>query len=92
MRERSVPERAKAAPSKRASATSGEPATDGRSRWLWFNAPTNDQDRRPELTRERVVAEALTVIAPHRPALGGRPTTTTIRPREEARQAVGNNT
>src|SRR6266536_285842 len=66
MRERSVPERAKAAPSKRASATSGEPATDGRSRWLWFNAPTNDQDRRPELTRERVVAEALTVIAPHR--------------------------
>jgi hypothetical protein len=59
-----VPERAKAAPSRRASATSGEPATDGRSRCLWFNAPTNDQDRRPELTRERVVAEALTVIAP----------------------------
>jgi AcrR family transcriptional regulator len=47
MRERRVPERAKTAPSKRATATSGEPATDGRSRWLWFNAPMNDQDRRP---------------------------------------------
>src|SRR6266699_6741592 len=63
MREGSVPERAKAPPSKRATATSGEPATDGRSRSLWFNAPRNDQDRRPQLTRERVVAEALTVIA-----------------------------
>src|SRR6266536_2437231 len=63
MREGSVPERAKAPPSKRATATSGEPATDGRSRSLWFNAPMNDQDRRPQLTRERVVAEALTVIA-----------------------------
>ncbi len=58
-----MPERAKAPPSKRATATSGEPATDGRSRSLWFNAPRNDQDRRPQLTRERVVAEALTVIA-----------------------------
>jgi TetR/AcrR family tetracycline transcriptional repressor len=63
MREGSVPERAKAPPSKRATATSGEPATDGRSRSLWFNTPMNDQDRRPQLTRERVVAEALTVIA-----------------------------
>src|SRR6266487_1884482 len=63
MREGSVPERAKAPPSKRATATSGEPATDGRSRSLWFNAPRNDQDRRPPLTRQRVVAEALTVIA-----------------------------
>jgi AcrR family transcriptional regulator len=61
MREGSVPERAKAPPSKRATATSGEPATDGRSRSLWFNTPMND--RRPQLTRERVVAEALTVIA-----------------------------
>ncbi len=30
---------------------------------LWFNPPTADGDRRPPLTRERVVAEALTVIA-----------------------------
>src|SRR5436190_11345779 len=35
----------------------------GRSRSLWFNAPTDDQDRRPQLTRERVVAEALAAIA-----------------------------
>jgi TetR/AcrR family tetracycline transcriptional repressor len=53
----SVQDRAKAR------AASGEPATDGRSRSLWFNAPMNDQDRRPKLTRERVVAEALAVIA-----------------------------
>ena len=56
-------ERAKARPSKHAMAASGEPATNGRSRSLWFNAPTDDQDRRPQLTRERVVAEALAVIA-----------------------------
>jgi AcrR family transcriptional regulator len=30
---------------------------------LWFNPPTADEDRRPPLTRERVVAQALTVIA-----------------------------
>jgi AcrR family transcriptional regulator len=30
---------------------------------LWFTAPPADEDRRPPLTRERVVAEALTVIA-----------------------------
>ena len=29
----------------------------------WFGAPTDDQDRRPQLTRERVVEEALAVIA-----------------------------
>ena len=56
-------ERAKAPPSKRAAAASGAPATDGRSPSLWFNAPINDQDRRPQLTRQRVVAEALAVIA-----------------------------
>jgi TetR/AcrR family transcriptional regulator, tetracycline repressor protein len=33
------------------------------SRSLWFNPPTPDEDRRPPLTSERVVAEALTVIA-----------------------------
>ncbi len=56
-------QRQRATPNKRPTATSGEPTTDGRSRWLWFNAPMNDQDRRPQLTRERVVAEARTVIA-----------------------------
>src|SRR5215218_9271799 len=58
-----VRDRAKAPPNKRARAASGAPATDGRSRSLWFNAPINDQDRRHRLTRERVVAEALAVIA-----------------------------
>ena len=33
------------------------------SHTLWFQPPTPDGDRRPPLTRERVVAEALTVIA-----------------------------
>jgi AcrR family transcriptional regulator len=59
----SVQDRAKPPPNKRATAASGAPATDGRSRSLWFGAPTHDQDRRPQLTRERVVAEALAVIA-----------------------------
>jgi AcrR family transcriptional regulator len=58
-----VQDRAEAPPNKRARAASGGPATDGRSRSLWFNAPMNDQDRRPQLTRQRVVAEALAVIA-----------------------------
>jgi AcrR family transcriptional regulator len=35
----------------------------GESHTLWFNAPMADGQRRPPLTRERVVAEALTVIA-----------------------------
>jgi AcrR family transcriptional regulator len=56
-------QRQRATPNTRATAASGEPATDGRSRSLWFGAPTDDRDRRPQLTRERVVAEALTVIA-----------------------------
>src|SRR5512132_3735016 len=60
---KSVAERVKAPPNKHATAPPGAPATDGRSRSLWFDAPMNDQDRRPQLTRERVVAEALTVIA-----------------------------
>src|SRR5512132_501202 len=56
-------QRQRATPNTRATPASGEPATDGRSRSLWFGAPTDDRDRRPQLTRERVVAEALTVIA-----------------------------
>jgi AcrR family transcriptional regulator len=63
MRTGSVPKRAEAPPNKRATAASGEPATDGGSRSLWFNAPMNDQDRRPQLTRERVITQALTIIA-----------------------------
>jgi len=63
MKEERVQEPATAPPNKRATATPGEPATDGRSRSLWFNAPMNDRDRRPQLTRQRVVAEALAVIA-----------------------------
>jgi AcrR family transcriptional regulator len=58
-----VAERAKAPPNKRPRAASVDPATDGESRSLWFDAPMNDQDRRPRLTRQRVVAEALAVIA-----------------------------
>jgi TetR/AcrR family tetracycline transcriptional repressor len=59
----SVQDRAEAPPSKRARAASGGPATDRGSRSLWFNAPMDDRDRRPQLTRQRVVAEALAVIA-----------------------------
>src|SRR5215218_8388442 len=56
-------QRQRVAPNTQATAASGAPATDGGSRSLWFNAPMNDQDRRPQLTRERVVEEALAVIA-----------------------------
>jgi len=59
----SVQHRVKAPPNKRARAASGAPATSQRSRSLWFNAPMDDRDRRPQLTRQRVVAEALAVIA-----------------------------
>jgi AcrR family transcriptional regulator len=55
--------RAKTPPGERGGAGSGLPATDGRSRSLWFDAPTDDPDRRPQLTRQRVVTEALAVIA-----------------------------
>ena len=56
-------ERAKAPPNKRAGPASGAPATDGGSRSLWFSPPIDDPDRRPQLTPQRIVAEALTVIA-----------------------------
>jgi len=58
-----VAERAKAPPGKRPGAGPGLPATDGGSRSLWFNAPIDDPDRRPQLTRQRIVTEALAVIA-----------------------------
>ena len=51
------------APDARAAAASGAAATDGRAGSLWFDSPTDDQDRRPRLTRDRVVTEALAVIA-----------------------------
>jgi AcrR family transcriptional regulator len=55
--------RRRAASNGRATTPSGPPATDGGSGSLWFDPPTTDQDRRPRLTRERVVTEALAVIA-----------------------------
>jgi AcrR family transcriptional regulator len=63
MREESMPERATPPPNKHATAPPDQRATDGESRSLWFTPPMADGDRRPPLTRERVVAEALTVIA-----------------------------
>jgi TetR/AcrR family tetracycline transcriptional repressor len=58
-----VAQRQQPAPHTRATAASAA-ATDGRARSLWFDPPTDDgQDRRPRLTRDRVVAEALAVIA-----------------------------
>ena len=38
-------------------------AGDAGSHQLWFAPPVIDQDRRRTLTRERLVAEALSVIA-----------------------------
>jgi AcrR family transcriptional regulator len=40
-------------------------ATGGGSPSLWFDPPSNDHDRRHQLTRQRVVTEALAVIAHH---------------------------
>ena len=54
-------QRHRGAPSKRA--PSNGAAADGRARSPWFDPPVDDHDRRHQLTRERVVAEALTVIA-----------------------------
>jgi AcrR family transcriptional regulator len=56
-----VAERVKAPPNKRAGSASDAPATDGGS--LWFSPPIDDPDRRPQLTPQRIVTEALTVIA-----------------------------
>jgi AcrR family transcriptional regulator len=58
-----VAERVKAPPNKRAGSASDAPATDGGSRSLWFSPPIDDPDRRPQLTPQRIVTEALTVIA-----------------------------
>jgi AcrR family transcriptional regulator len=53
----------RATPNTPATTASGAPTTDGRSPSLWFGAPTDDQDRHPQLTRERIVDEALAIIA-----------------------------
>jgi AcrR family transcriptional regulator len=58
-----VAQRQQPAPHTRATAASAAAATDGRARSLWFDPPTDNQDRRPRLTRERVVSEALAAIA-----------------------------
>jgi AcrR family transcriptional regulator len=55
--------RQQAASNGRATAPSSRPAADERPRSLWFDPPSDDQHSRPRLTRERVVAEALAVIA-----------------------------
>jgi AcrR family transcriptional regulator len=53
----------RAASNNGATAASAQPASQQGAPSLWFDPPTHDQDRRPQLTREQVVAEALTVIA-----------------------------
>ena len=40
-----------------------QPAADADEQSLWFSPPDGEQSRRRALTRERVVAEALTIIA-----------------------------
>jgi AcrR family transcriptional regulator len=59
-----VEQRQRPTPNKRAPAVAFvQPPTDRGSPSLWFDPPVDDQDRRHQLTRERVVAEALAVIA-----------------------------
>ena len=41
----------------------GHQTEDADTRSLWFNPPDGGESSRPALTRERVVAEALTVIS-----------------------------
>jgi AcrR family transcriptional regulator len=53
----------RATPDTPATAAPGQLATDGQTSPLWFDLPSDDKDRRRQLTRERVVEEALAVIA-----------------------------
>jgi AcrR family transcriptional regulator len=65
-KETGVDKRQRPAPNERApTGTFVQPSADRGSPSLWFNTPGEDQDRRPQLTRERVVAEALAIIAQH---------------------------
>jgi AcrR family transcriptional regulator len=57
-----VEQRQRAAPGDRATAASGTASAD-RPASLWFDPPGDGLDRRARLTRQRVVAEALAVIA-----------------------------
>jgi AcrR family transcriptional regulator len=54
--------RQRGVPGDRAAAVSDTASANG-SRSLWFDPPSDAQERRPRLTRERVVGEALAVIA-----------------------------
>jgi len=56
-------QRQRSAPDQRATAPFAQPPLDGGSSSLWFDPPLGDQDRRHQLTRQRVVTEALAVIA-----------------------------
>jgi AcrR family transcriptional regulator len=56
-------QRHRAAPNTQPTAAPGAATTDGRAPSLWFDLPNDDQDRRRQLTRERVVEQALAVIA-----------------------------
>jgi AcrR family transcriptional regulator len=62
-KETGVEQRRRATPNTPATSASGALATGGRALSLWFDPPTDGQDRRSQLTRERVVEEALAVIA-----------------------------
>jgi AcrR family transcriptional regulator len=54
----------RSATNRRASAVATvQPPTDRASLSLWFDPPVDNQERRHQLTRERVVAEALAAIA-----------------------------
>jgi AcrR family transcriptional regulator len=56
-------QRQRTAASTQAMAAPSSAATEGTATSLWFDPPVEDPDRRPRLTRERVVAEALAAIA-----------------------------
>jgi AcrR family transcriptional regulator len=59
-------QRHRTARSMRAAPAPDAAATDGTASSLWFEPPVVDQDRRHhQLTRERVIAQALTIIADH---------------------------
>jgi AcrR family transcriptional regulator len=59
-----VDQRQRHAPDKRAPAAAFvQPSIDQGSPSLWFEPPIDHRDRRHQLTRERVIAEALAVIA-----------------------------
>jgi AcrR family transcriptional regulator len=53
----------RALPGTPATATPGGTGDDGERRSLWFDLPSDNQARRRQLTRRRVVQEALAVIA-----------------------------